>query len=141
MLLLPTYACGKLEFRKDHSPFFFGTANRRALCHPPASRSSFRSCPLLQTTLCCMAGGDMAGRTIVVRYCRGRHLRSLHTPFFPQVCIPSMSYIVSSIHSPSTRAPLQPVPQMTITMTVYNGVLKAVPKKSTLLPPTPFCLS
>ena len=38
--------------------------NCGALCHLLASRSSFRNCSILQTTLCCMVDGDMVRRTM-----------------------------------------------------------------------------
>ena len=53
--------------------------NRVALCHPPALRSSFRSCSLPQMTLRCKVEGHMAHRTMVVK----SRLSSPSTPFLP----------------------------------------------------------
>ena len=109
------------SFGNVHSVFCFGTVRLRGAVSPPGFPSSFRSYSLLQTTLRSMVKGDMVHRNMAIKSSRGRHTRSPHIPFFLRVYL-SISTILSSTHSPSTQAPLQPLSQVTITMTVRDVV-------------------
>jgi len=98
--------------------------------HFLASGSSFRSFSVPRTALRCMVEGDMVRRTMAVKF-RERHLPVSPHPVFPACLIgPFRHLYVSSVHSPSTP-PLQPLPQMVITMFVPIMVLGPVRKKST----------
>jgi len=101
--------------------------------HFLASGSSFRSFSVSRTTLRFMVEGVMVRRTMAVKF-RERHLPVPPHPVF-SVCLigPFRHLYFSSVHSPPTP-PLQPLPQMTITMFVPIMVLGPVRKKSTRSP-------
>ena len=136
-LLLLNYACGNLVFGKNHLTFCFGTAQpRRAVPSPgfkvviPQFSPSSDISPY---------GGGQHGASH-----HGGEIPSgmtsqvpPHPAFLPQCAssVPSIfSSIVSSLHSPSTQAPLQSLPHMIITIFERDVVLKAVPKTSTCSP-------